>query len=64
MPVLFTARVPDKPINELYAYNCVTNYKPRQANYNAFRRLSYFGITRTYHVATMMVNDFTGSRTQ
>ena len=64
MPVLVTFRVPGKPINELYAYNCVTNYKPHQANHNAFRRLSYFNITRTHHVATMMVNDFTGSRTQ
>lgn len=63
MPVLFTIRFPGKPINELYAYNCVTNYKPQQADHNAFKRLSYFGITRTYHVATMMVNDFTRIRT-
>lgn len=31
MPVLFTVRVPDKPINELYAYNYVTSHKPHQA---------------------------------
>ena len=64
MPVLFTPRVPGKPINELYAYNFVTNYKPHQADHNAFRRLSYFNITRNYHIATMTVNDFTGIRTQ
>lgn len=63
MPVLFTIQLPDKLINELYAYNFVTSHKPHQANHNAFRRLSYFGITRTYHIATMMVNDFTRIRT-
>lgn len=64
MPVLFTIQLPDKLINELYAYNFVTSHKPHQVNHNTFRRLSYFGITRTYHIATMTVNDFTGSRTQ
>ena len=63
MPVLFTPRFPGKPINELYAYNFVTNYKPHRANHNAFRRSSYSSIIRTYHVATMMVNDFIRIRT-
>lgn len=63
MPVLFTPQVSDKPINGLYAYNFVTNYKPHQADHNAFRRLSYFSITRTFHIATMKVNDFTRIRT-
>ena len=31
MSVLFTFRVPDKPKNEPYAYNYVTNHKPQQA---------------------------------
>lgn len=34
MSVLFTLQLPDKLINELYAYNFVTNYKPHQANHN------------------------------